>query len=147
MFSNSGETVIEIFKSSEFLGTTKTVEWRGRPVFVRHRTPDEIEKEKAQNMADLRDPEKDEDRTVRPEWLVVIAVCTHLGCTPLGTYVCVCECVCVGGCVNVKDRPKFHFVLIFSFGLELHSGQVWNKNRTETKLTLGYEIFKIFNAF
>jgi len=64
-------------------GTTTTVKWRGKPVFIRRRTPDEIARENAVNIAELRDQQSDADRTQNPEWLVVVGVCTHLGCVPI----------------------------------------------------------------
>jgi ubiquinol-cytochrome c reductase iron-sulfur subunit len=65
------------------VGTTITVKWRGKPVFIRHRTPEEIATEAAVSMAHLRDQEADEDRTHKPQWLVVLGICTHLGCVPI----------------------------------------------------------------
>jgi len=65
-------------------GTTITVKWRGKPVFIRHRTEAEITAEAAVPMAHLRDQEADEERTHKPEWLVVLGICTHLGCVPIG---------------------------------------------------------------
>ena len=65
-------------------GMAVTVVWRGKPVFVRHRTLKEIEQAAAVDPATLRDPAPDAARVERPEWLVVIGVCTHLGCIPLG---------------------------------------------------------------
>ena len=74
------------------VGQAITVKWRGKPVFIRHRTPEEIkEAEDGRQLAELRDPETDDERVtdtakkVRPEWLIVVGVCTHLGCVPLGT--------------------------------------------------------------
>lgn len=64
-------------------GTTITVKWRGKPVFIRHRTPEEIEGEASVSMSHLRDQETDEDRYHKPQWLVVLGICTHLGCVPL----------------------------------------------------------------
>jgi ubiquinol-cytochrome c reductase iron-sulfur subunit len=61
------------------------VMWRGKPVFVDRRTPQEIEQAAAVNLAELRDPEADSHRAKKPEWLIVVGVCTHLGCVPLGT--------------------------------------------------------------
>ncbi|MEM8988166.1 MAG: ubiquinol-cytochrome c reductase iron-sulfur subunit [Pseudomonadota bacterium] len=64
--------------------------WRGKPVFIRHRTPEEISEAEAVDLAELRDPETDDARVtdvtgaVRPEWLIMVGVCTHLGCIPLG---------------------------------------------------------------
>lgn len=66
------------------VGSRITVKWQGKPVFVVHRTPEQIEKARADDTADLLDPEADAARVRRPEWLVVVGVCTHLGCTPLG---------------------------------------------------------------
>lgn len=65
-------------------GMAITVMWRGKPVFVRHRTAEEIEAARDTPLNDLRDPQTDEERTIRPEWLIVVGVCTHLGCVPLG---------------------------------------------------------------
>lgn len=64
-------------------GKTVTVKWRGKPVFIRHRTPTEISTEQGVNMAHLRDQEADSARTIKPEWLVVLGICTHLGCVPI----------------------------------------------------------------
>lgn len=65
-------------------GQAVTVMWRGKPVFVRHRTPKEIEEAKAVNVSELRDPQTDAARVQREPWLVVVGICTHLGCVPLG---------------------------------------------------------------
>jgi ubiquinol-cytochrome c reductase iron-sulfur subunit len=66
-------------------GQTIKVKWRGMPVFVRHRTPADIEASRQVNLAELRDPEADEARVQKghEQWLVMIGVCTHLGCIPL----------------------------------------------------------------
>jgi ubiquinol-cytochrome c reductase iron-sulfur subunit len=68
------------------VGQAITVMWRGKPVFVRRRTPEEIEKAESIDVANLRDPESDDARTLdgKAEWLVVVGICTHLGCVPLG---------------------------------------------------------------
>lgn len=67
-------------------GQSVTILWRGLPVFVRNRTAKEIEEAKAVALADLKDPETDEQRTKEghEQWLVMIANCTHLGCIPTG---------------------------------------------------------------
>ena len=65
-------------------GQIVTVKWRGKPIFVRHRTAKEIEEARAVPLSELRDPASDESRVQKPEWLVVIGICTHLGCVPLG---------------------------------------------------------------
>ncbi len=66
------------------VGMSITVIWRGNPVFVRHRTAKEIEVARNTALDDLPDPEADEDRVQKPEWLVMVGVCTHLGCIPKG---------------------------------------------------------------
>lgn len=68
-------------------GVGKTFEWRGKPVFVRHRTQAEIDRERAVNHTELRHPETDEQRApVDPKWVVTLGVCTHLGCVPIGAF-------------------------------------------------------------
>jgi ubiquinol-cytochrome c reductase iron-sulfur subunit len=61
--------------------------WRGKPIFVRHRTKKEIEEAKAVDIATLRDPQTDAQRTKvgHEQFLVIFGNCTHLGCIPLGT--------------------------------------------------------------
>ncbi len=66
------------------VGQALTVMWRGTPVFIRRRTEEEIEEARSVDVDDLIDPATDESRVEQPEWLVVIGVCTHLGCIPLG---------------------------------------------------------------
>lgn len=79
-------------------GTQLTVKWLGKPVFIRRRTEDEIAEARAVDVASLPDQDagnanlpagtdaSDENRTLdeNGEWLVMIGVCTHLGCVPLG---------------------------------------------------------------
>ena len=65
-------------------GQAITVKWRGKPVFIRHRTQKEIEASKKEKIEDLRHPEKDEDRVINEKYIVLVGVCTHLGCVPLG---------------------------------------------------------------
>ena len=74
----------EVDISSVELGKSITVLWRGKPVFIKRRTQEEIAEAKSVNLDELKHPEKDEDRAKNPEWLVMIGVCTHLGCVPLG---------------------------------------------------------------
>ena len=74
----------EVDISSIERGQSITVLWRGKPVFIRRRTEEEIAKAKEVNLKDLKHPEKDEDRAKNPEWLVMLGICTHLGCVPLG---------------------------------------------------------------
>lgn len=66
------------------VGQAITVVWRGKPVFIRHRTPAEIEEAQSVDLSSLRDKQTDAERVEKPEWLVMIGVCTHLGCVPLG---------------------------------------------------------------
>jgi len=72
------------------VGQAITVNWRGKPLFIRHRTPEEIKAAEAVPLSELRDPQTDNSRVtdtakkVRPEWLIMVGVCTHLGCVPLG---------------------------------------------------------------
>lgn len=66
------------------VGQSITVIWQGKPVFIRHRTEADIEKARAVDIATLRDPAADEDRVQKPDWLVMVGICTHLGCIPLG---------------------------------------------------------------
>jgi ubiquinol-cytochrome c reductase iron-sulfur subunit len=79
------------------VGTTITVKWRGKPIFIRHRTPSEIETEAAVDVNSLRHPETDSARATDPNWLVVIGICTHLGCVPIsgagdfGGWFCPCH--------------------------------------------------------
>ena len=65
-------------------GSAITVSWRGTPVFIRHRTPEEIAEAEGVDVGDLRDPQSDAERVEKPQWLVVLGVCTHLGCVPVG---------------------------------------------------------------
>jgi ubiquinol-cytochrome c reductase iron-sulfur subunit len=78
-------------------GKNMTFKWRGKPLFVRHRPSDEIAREQAVDPMSLRHQEHDNDRVKRPEWLVLLGVCTHLGCVPVanagdyGGYYCPCH--------------------------------------------------------
>lgn len=106
-------------------GKNVAFKWRGKPVFIRHRytilietflyeysgifemytirdfpslrTAAEIKKEAEVDVSSLRDPQHDSERTQKPEWLVIIGVCTHLGCIPVanagdfGGYYCPCH--------------------------------------------------------
>jgi len=88
---------VEIDLSGVAEGSQLTIKWRGKPVFVRHRTAKEVEEARAVAVSDLKDqsaenqnnpgaPAADENRAYgeNGEWLVMIGVCTHLGCIPLG---------------------------------------------------------------
>jgi ubiquinol-cytochrome c reductase iron-sulfur subunit len=66
------------------VGQRLTIFWRGKPVFIDHRPDERIEAARNVEVDSLPDPQTDEARVQQPEWLVVIGVCTHLGCVPLG---------------------------------------------------------------
>ncbi|XP_062845740.1 cytochrome b-c1 complex subunit Rieske, mitochondrial [Trichomycterus rosablanca] len=88
---------IEIKLSDIPEGKNMTFKWRGKPLFVRHRTEKEITAEAEVDLSQLRDPQHDRDRVVNPSWVIVIGVCTHLGCVPIanagdfGGYYCPCH--------------------------------------------------------
>ncbi|MBP0464091.1 ubiquinol-cytochrome c reductase iron-sulfur subunit [Roseomonas sp. PWR1] len=65
-------------------GQAVTVMWRGKPVFVRHRSAAEITSAREVPVSQLPDPAPDQARVQKDQWLVVLGVCTHLGCVPLG---------------------------------------------------------------
>ena len=64
-------------------GKSITVLWRGKPVFIKRRTESEISEAESVSLNELIHPEKDQDRVKKSEWLVMLGVCTHLGCVPL----------------------------------------------------------------
>lgn len=88
---------LEVDLSSIEPGTTVTVKWRGKPVFIRRRTEEDVKLANSVYLGSLRDPQEDSVRVKNPEWLVVIGVCTHLGCIPLpnagdfGGWFCPCH--------------------------------------------------------
>jgi ubiquinol-cytochrome c reductase iron-sulfur subunit len=89
-------TDIDISNIAE--GQIITVKWRGKPIFISHRTPKEVQEAQAVSLSDLRDPATDESRVQKPEWLILVGICTHLGCVPLsnsgpfeGGYFCPCH--------------------------------------------------------
>jgi len=79
-------------------GQIVTIEWQKKPVFVRRRTPEEIKSAEDAALSDLKDPQADKDRVQKPEWLILVATCTHLGCVPsnlmkgdFGGWLCPCH--------------------------------------------------------
>jgi len=84
----SGDTLalasIEFDLSKTVAGQQTVVKWRGKPVFVRNRTPAEIQAARRDDNAPMKDPQRDEDRVKegKDQWLVLVGVCTHLGCVP-----------------------------------------------------------------
>jgi ubiquinol-cytochrome c reductase iron-sulfur subunit len=78
-------------------GEMKTVEWRGKPVWILRRTPDMLEsiKKTAERVADPNSERtayptppyaKNEFRSIKPEYLIVVGICSHLGCSPVGPF-------------------------------------------------------------
>jgi ubiquinol-cytochrome c reductase iron-sulfur subunit len=77
---------IEVDLSAIPEGQSVTVKWQGKPVFIRHRTAEEIEAARSVDVAELPDPQPDADRVKEghEQWLVMVGICTHLGCVPVG---------------------------------------------------------------
>jgi ubiquinol-cytochrome c reductase iron-sulfur subunit len=77
---------VEVDISAVEPGQSIKVKWRGKPVFIRHRTEEEIKAAKEVSLTDLVDPQEDSARVKegKEQWLVMVGVCTHLGCVPLG---------------------------------------------------------------
>ena len=74
-------TTVDISDLEE--GMSKTIVWRGKPVFIKHRTPAEISDMRSVDVSELLDPQSDEERVQNEKYLVAVAVCTHLGCVPM----------------------------------------------------------------
>jgi len=75
---------IEVDLAALQTGQSITVTWRGKPVFIRRRTEGEIAEARSVAETDMPDPQNDIDRVQKDEWLVMVGICTHLGCVPLG---------------------------------------------------------------
>lgn len=107
---------VEVDLSPIAEGQIVKVFWRGKPIFISHRTQKEIEAARAVNINTLPDPEADQDRVKkgRDQWLVVIGICTHLGCIPIahqgeyGGWFCPCHGsqYDTSGRVRKKPAPK-----------------------------------------
>jgi ubiquinol-cytochrome c reductase iron-sulfur subunit len=88
---------VEVDTSAVEPGNCLTVKWRGKPVFIKRRTPAEIAACEADDKVELRDPQTDAERYKDPEWIVVMGICTHLGCVPIhgagdfGGWFCPCH--------------------------------------------------------
>ncbi|KAJ1965628.1 ubiquinol--cytochrome-c reductase catalytic subunit rip1 [Dipsacomyces acuminosporus] len=98
----------EVDLSTIPVGKTVTIKWRGKPVFVKHRTQEEIDDASGVNLKSLPDPQDDASRVQIPDWLVVVGICTHLGCVPTtdagdygGWY-----CPCHGSHYDVSGRIR-----------------------------------------
>jgi ubiquinol-cytochrome c reductase iron-sulfur subunit len=74
----------EVDLSPIAVGSAVTIVWRGKPVFVRRRTAEEVQAARQTPLSELPDPAPDQSRVKKDEWLVLLGVCTHLGCVPLG---------------------------------------------------------------
>ena len=76
---------IEVDLTPITAGQVIKVFWRGKPIFINHRTPKEIEEARKVELASLPDPEPDEKRVKqgKDQWQVLVGICTHLGCIPL----------------------------------------------------------------
>ncbi|KAI8611597.1 Rieske [2Fe-2S] iron-sulfur domain-containing protein [Chytriomyces sp. MP71] len=75
---------IEVNQADIPEGKNVVLKWRGKPVFIRHRTAADIAEANSVDIASLRHKEADVERVKEPEWLVMMGVCTHLGCVPIG---------------------------------------------------------------
>mmetsp|Transcript_11538 Transcript_11538/g.40125 ORF Transcript_11538/g.40125 Transcript_11538/m.40125 type:complete len:136 (-) Transcript_11538:400-807(-) len=74
---------LEVDVSKIDVGNTITVKWRGKPVFIKHRSDEDVQECEAVDTNSLRDPQSDAERRVERQWLVLVGVCTHLGCVPI----------------------------------------------------------------
>ena len=90
-------STVEVDISKVDKGKEITVMWRGKPVFIKRRTEDEITKARNISIGELPHPETDKKRVLKDEWLVVVGICTHLGCVPIngkgeyGGWFCPCH--------------------------------------------------------
>lgn len=100
---------VDIDVSKVAPGSTMRVDWGGKPVLIRHRAPGESAAVAAIPVADLKDPQPDSARATNPEWLVVVALCTHKGCEveeaiPKGTGFAGWACPCHGAMFDASGR-------------------------------------------
>jgi ubiquinol-cytochrome c reductase iron-sulfur subunit len=93
------------------VGNTLTVKWRGKPGMIRHRDEDEIAIEEAVTLGELRDAALAEDCYIKPEWVIVLGICTHLGCVPLNNageyhgWFCPCHGSHYDTCGRIRKGP------------------------------------------
>ncbi|MDE2344229.1 MAG: ubiquinol-cytochrome c reductase iron-sulfur subunit [Betaproteobacteria bacterium] len=113
------KATVEIDISKIGTGQEKTVAWQGKPVFILHRTPEMISEMKSSKGG--KDPEPDSKRIQHPEWLIVVGICTHLGCVPNKTssgWFCPCHGsvydnsgrIITGPAPKNLILPPYHFV-------------------------------------
>jgi len=102
---------VEIDVSGIPEGKTCLFKWRGKPIFIKHRSAEDIAREAEVNISELRDPESDADRVQDPKWLVVTGICTHLGCVPIANagnffgYFCPCHGSHYDGSGRIRQGP------------------------------------------
>merc|ERR1712139_72820 len=120
----------EVDLSSLEEGSSMTVKWRGKPVFIRHRSQAEIDSARSVDVNTLRHQESDEERVKDPAWLVTIGVCTHLGCVPLagagdfGGYFCPCHGSHYDTSGRIRKGPAPENLEIPSYELDLEEGKL-----------------------
>ncbi|CAL1535258.1 unnamed protein product [Lymnaea stagnalis] len=116
---------VEIKLSDIPEGRNVTITWRGKPLFVKHRTDEEIANEASVDLSQLRDPQLDTERVQNPKFLILVGVCTHLGCVPIadagdfaGGYFCPCHGSHYDGSGRIRkgpaplnlEVPKYEFI-------------------------------------
>jgi len=78
-------------------GDATTIKWRGKPIFIRHLTEEEIFQVNTEDTGAMRHPETHQDRVQQEKWAIMLGVCTHLGCVPIAKagdwngYFCPCH--------------------------------------------------------
>ncbi len=96
---------IDIDLSKINVGTAQTVLWQGKPVFIWHRSPEQIATARAQDATSTMEPQADAERVKKPEWLVVMGICSHLGCVPMqGGESSGWRCPCHGSQFDLSGR-------------------------------------------
>lgn len=101
----------EVTLSDIPMGRSVTMKYRGKPLFIKHRTPEEVEREEAVDITKLRDCQHDSERVQEKEWLILIGICTHLGCVPIanagdfGGYYCPCHGSHYDGSGRIRKGP------------------------------------------
>jgi len=102
---------IEVDMSTIPEGKNAVFMWRGKPLFIRHRTAEEIEAAKTQDLSGLRDPQPDAERCTNEKYLICLGVCTHLGCVPIAHagdwkgYYCPCHGSHYDTCARIMKGP------------------------------------------
>jgi ubiquinol-cytochrome c reductase iron-sulfur subunit len=115
--------VVEYDLSKVALGQEVTIAWRKQPVFIRHRTPKEIARARADDHAPMKDPAADASRVKagHEEWLIVLASCTHLGCIPTfaegeyGGWLCPCHGSVYDTAARIRKGPAPKNLYLFPY--------------------------------